>query len=64
MKKYIFRMDKAQPDDGAENVILEAHDGMECFADLSDHCGVLAGVDVIFVDGYVNHAFVYELEET
>ena len=63
-KKYIFRMDKSQPDDGVENVILEAHDGMECFSELSDHYGVLDGVDVTFVDGYVNHAFVYELEET
>jgi hypothetical protein len=63
MKKYIFRMDKTLPDDGAENVILEAHDGMECWAEISDHCGVLDGVDVTFVDGYVNYAFVYELEE-
>jgi hypothetical protein len=63
MKKYIFRMDKTQPDDGAENAILEAHDGMECFAELPERYGVLDGVDVTFVDGYVNYAFVYELEE-
>ena len=63
MKKYIFRMDRSYPDDSSENVVLEAHDGMECFADLSNSCGLWSGAEITFNDGYKNYAFVYELEE-
>ena len=63
MKKYIFRMDKSYPDDGEDNAILEAHNGMECYADISSCYGCLDTVEIKFVDGYENMAFVYELEE-
>ena len=63
MKKYIFRMDKPYPDDDSENAVLEAYDGMERFAEVSNSCDLWSGTEITFNDGYKNYAFVYEPEE-
>lgn len=63
MNKYIFRMDESYPDEGADKAILEAHNGMECYAEINPRYGWRSMVNIKFVDGYENMAFVYELEE-
>ena len=61
-EKFIFRMDKNYSDEGPDKEALEAHDGLECFGDISSTHSWRNMVNVRFADGYEARVFLYELE--